>query len=1125
MTAAALRRTFTLVTVGILAARAASAQVDPRLYAGLSWRNLGPFRAGRVSAVSGVIGDPGTFYAGYPGGGLWKTTSAGQVWYPVFDAIKEISSVGAVEVAPSDPNVVYVGTGDMITGGTLDQGNGVYKSADGGASWQHLGLAATRHIQTMLVDPRNPDVVLVGALGDHIHASPERGVFRSTDGGRTWTRTLAIDDSTGIAKLARAFDVPDVIFATSMRHWTPPGYAVGKYRSWQFGTAVRPSPDTGRSGTAIYQSRDGGVTWAELPGEGLPRLMGRTSLAVAIGTGAQRLYLITDGGLYRSDDGGLHWRRMAADDPRIRNGQGGYSAGVYVDPKNPDLVYTINTASYRSTDGGATFTGMFGAPGGDDPQQLWIDPTNGRRMLMGLDQGATVSLDGGETWSGWYNQSTDQLYHLAADNSWPYWIYAAQQDAGAIRTRSRGNYGAVSIFDWNPVGGWEWGTIVPDPRDPNIVFASGSGIQRISYPTEQIIDVSPALDPAVKVRTTPSMPLIWAPWNQRLLLAGFNAVYGTTDGGSQWTRMSPDLGKPAGMDSAAGAKRLGGYGAIESMVASTVAPGEIWVGTDNGMIQMTRDTGRTWHDVSIPDLPNPRVANVSSVELSTGRRGRRTPQWIPPERRSPALPLPDPRPGPDLDGHRRRPAGGRAEREFRAGAAGGSGGAGAAVRRDREQHLRLLRRRRPLAVARPRSPEHAGARPHGQGQRPGDRHPWPRALGHRRHLDVAGAAAAGRRGGGGAGVAVRPGHGHPGAAERQPGHSPAPGNSPRRQPPRRSDHRLLAQRAGGQRHDRHPRRGGCGGPAFPRHDRRDRGRVGEAVLSELLGGRAARLADRCGRAPGELGPAIRSTSRVRAFLRDQRQPGRDAALARGTAGGAGDLHHPAPGRDGDANPDGDGAERPAVDRAGRRGPAAGGVPAADQCRHAERVGRRTAGDRVADRRHQRGGGRGIRRRAARPRRAERGHRFRRGRAARAGETRGRGDGPHLPEHQRRLRRDVERAGQRRLRPDGRDAGAVRGAVPRPGERARRLAPRAGGQRAGGECRAGGARCGTAPGAGGASRSRVPVTRSSAAPCFLTCSRPASGSQSVARPLAASRPPPKPARPLPIPVEPMTGARS
>ena len=523
--------------------------------------------------------------------------------------------MGAVEVAPSDPNIIYVGTGDMITGGTLDRGNGVYKSIDAGATWTSIGLEATRHIQSMLVDPRSADVVLVGALGDHIKAGPARGVFRSTDGGRTWTRTLHIGDEIGIAKLARALDRPEVIFAASVRHWTPPGYAVGSFRSWQFGT-VRPQPDTGRTGTALYKSLDGGVTWAELNGSGLPRLDGRLAIAVAMGTNAQRVYVISNTALYRSDDGGATWRPMAADDARIRNGQGGYSAGVYVDPKDPDLVYTINTAAYRSTDGGRTFTGMKGAPGGDDPQQIWIDPTDGRRMLMGLDQGATVTLDGGATWGSWYNQSTEQLYHLSVDDSYPYWVYATQQDAGAIRTRSRGNYGAITMFDWNAVGGWEWGTIIPDPLDDHTIFASGNGIVRIIYPSEQSMNVSPAADPATRARTTSSQPLLWAPWNRRQLFAGLQYVASTTNGGATWTAISPDLGIPAGIDSATAARTLGGRGAIESLAASTVLPGVIWAGTNNGLIHVTRDTGRTWNDVSIAGIPAPRRAMISSIDAS-----------------------------------------------------------------------------------------------------------------------------------------------------------------------------------------------------------------------------------------------------------------------------------------------------------------------------------------------------------------------------------------------------------------------------------------------------------------------------------------------------------------------------
>ena len=594
---------------------AQSPTIDPRLYANLSWRNLGPFRAGRVSAVSGAIGHPGVYYAGFPGGGLWKTTSSGQVWSPVFDSVRETSSIGAVEVAPSDPNIVYVGTGDMITGGTLDQGNGMYKSTDAGRTWQSIGLQGTRHIQTLLVDPRTSDVVLAGALGDHIHANDQRGAFRSTDGGRTWSKTLYIDDQTGIAKLARAFDVPDVIFATTVRHHTPPGYSVGKYRSWQFGTARMPG-DTSATRSTIWKSRDGGATWAKLDGTGLPKLEGRMCASVAIGTNAQRVYLITNSALFRSDDGGATWRQMAADDERIRNGQGGYSCGVYVDPKDPDVVYTINTAAYKSTDGGRTFTGIKGAPGGDDPQQLWIDPTDGRRILMGLDQGATITLDGGATWSSWYNQSTEQLYHLSADNSFPYWVYATQQDAGAIRTRSRGNYGAITMFDWNSVNGWEWGTIVADPLDPSTVYSSGTGVVKISYPTEQSIDVSPAIDPAARARWSSSLPLVWAPWNQRQLLAGLNYVVSTVDQGAHWTRLSPELGIAAGMDSATAAKTPGGLGSIESMSASSRTPGEIWVGTDNGLIHVTRDQGVTWRDVSIPGLASRTRAMVSSIEPS-----------------------------------------------------------------------------------------------------------------------------------------------------------------------------------------------------------------------------------------------------------------------------------------------------------------------------------------------------------------------------------------------------------------------------------------------------------------------------------------------------------------------------
>ncbi|HEX9108311.1 MAG TPA: hypothetical protein VF832_13805, partial [Longimicrobiales bacterium] len=597
-------------------ARAALAPVDPALYSGLSWRNVGPFRAGRVAAVSGAIGQPGVFYMGLPAGGVWKTTSAGETWFPVFDAVKTVSSVGAVEVAPSDADVVYAGTGDMVTGGAINEGDGVYKSTDGGRTWQHIGLDATKQIPSILVDPRDANVVLVAAQGDLHERNAERGVFRSTDGGRTWTRTLFVDDETGIQKLARAYDVPDVVFATTDRHYYPPG-APPFYR------AV--ASDTGRTGTSLWKSTDNGETWKEISGGGLPRLNGRTSVAVAMHTNAQRVFLIANNGLFRSDDGGTSWKRMDPDDERIRNGQGGYNCGVYVDPQNPDVVYTINTSSYISRDGGNTFTGFKGAPGGDDPQQLWIDPSNGQRMLLGLDQGAVVSLDGGASWSSWYNQSTEQVYHLSTDASFPYWIYATQQDAGAVATRSRGNLGAVTPLDWKPVPGWEWGSIVADPLHPDTVYASGNGIVKISYPDEQWINVSPAQDPSLKLRTSQSQPLAWAPWNPRELLAGFQYLMATTDGGVHWRQLGPDLTivPVAAVSAAAGGSAAAApmpapvaSGSIESISPSTVAPGTIWVGTTTGRVQVTRDSGRTWSDVSIPGLPNASRALVESVEAS-----------------------------------------------------------------------------------------------------------------------------------------------------------------------------------------------------------------------------------------------------------------------------------------------------------------------------------------------------------------------------------------------------------------------------------------------------------------------------------------------------------------------------
>ena len=646
----------------VLTAVAAQAQtIDPSLYSGLVWRNIGPFRGGRVSAVSGVIGQPGTFYMGLPLGGVWKTTSAGQTWYPVFDSVKDASCVGAVEVAPSDPNVIYVGMGDMITGGGINEGNGVYKSTDAGKTWQHMGLDDTRQIPSILVDPHDPNIVLVAAQGN-VHAkSQDRGLYRSIDGGKSWKKVLYVDDQTGVQKITWAFDDPSIMLATTVRHYNAPG---GQGRGG-FGGG-------GNSGTRLYKSTDEGQSWKEVTSEDLPEnLAGRTCVAIANHTHGKRMFLVGNFGLYRSDDGGDSWQQMDEEDRRVSNGQGGYNCGVYVNPENPDIVYVINTSSYISTDGGKTFTGFKGAPGGDDPQQMWLDPTNGKRLFLGSDQGATISLDGGLNWSSWYNQPTAQVYHISTDTQFPYWVYATQQDSGCVATSSRGNLGAITPMDWLPHPGYEFGYIVADPLNPKITYAGGpaAGIVKVTYPSGQWINVSPNVDSGAQLRKVGNQPIQFSPTNPHEMFVGFQYLMSTTDGGLHWKELSPDLGYPKGVTPPkpgatppapgarpgtppAAAPRPGGTGggtekldedqdqnrdmdddaddpdqpvdqfgpgnggAIESLSPSSVNGNVIWVGTNNGLIKVTKDHGKTWDDVTIPHLENPTRADISAIDSS-----------------------------------------------------------------------------------------------------------------------------------------------------------------------------------------------------------------------------------------------------------------------------------------------------------------------------------------------------------------------------------------------------------------------------------------------------------------------------------------------------------------------------
>ncbi len=580
--------------------------VDASKFAGLQWRNIGPFRGGRVSAVTGAIGQPGTFYIGLPGGGVWKTTSMGQTWFPVFDSIKDVAGIGSVQVAPSDPNIVYAGSGDGT--GRVNEGNGVYKSIDAGKTWQHMGLDDTKEIPALLVDPHDPNYVLLAAQGHLFEKSEDRGVFRSTDGGQTWSKTLFVDNTTGAQNIARAFDHPEVVFATTVRHQRDANF-----------TGRIGGGESGGPNTTIYKSTDEGVTWKKLGGDGLPKMFGRTTLAVANGTNAQRVFLIGQFGLYRSDDGGMTWRQMAANDPRIANGQGNYTSGVYVDSKNPDVVYTLATCMYRSLDGGKTFSGFKGAPGGDDPQQLWIDPTDGNRILYGGDQGATVSVDAGQTWGLWYNQATAQVYHISVDTQYPFWVYATMQDSGCIGTSSRGNFGAVTPLDWMAHPGFEFGSIVADPLNPKTTYALGGALNlsRFDGDTWTWTEVTPATSEN-GLRKVLNQPLAFSPVNPHELLAAFQCMMSTTDGGVHWKQLSPDLTtKPGDKPESQSSNPFRGFGsAIESFSQSSIAPGTLWAGTNNGHIQVTKDRGATWEDVSISSLPTPARADVSGIDAS-----------------------------------------------------------------------------------------------------------------------------------------------------------------------------------------------------------------------------------------------------------------------------------------------------------------------------------------------------------------------------------------------------------------------------------------------------------------------------------------------------------------------------
>ncbi len=583
------RLSFLLLSLFIIINSTTAQQIKPSLFNCMKWRMIGPYRGGRTVGASGNAQQPNVFYIGVNNGGVWKTTDYGRTWNPLFDD-QPTGSIGDVAVAPSNPNVLYVGSGEGIQRPDLSTGDGIYKSTDAGKTWQHLGLADGWQIGGLSIDPKNENRVFAAVLGHPYGPNAERGVYRTTDGGKTWKRVLYIDENTGAIQVTIDPSNPDVVYADM--------YAARK-APWENG-------EWEGENSGLYKSADGGNTWKKLT-MGLPGHkdgLGRIGFCIAP-SNSNRLYAVVSsvrlGGIYKSDDAGQSWK-LINDDLRLWD-RGDDFAEIKSDPKNADIVYDVNVVVWKSTDAGKTWTGFRGAPGGDDSHRLWINPENTNIILLAGDQGAIITVNGGSSCSSRYNQPTAQLYHVNADNAFPYNVYSGQQESGSVGIASRGNDGAITCHDWHPVGAEEYGYAVPDPRDPNIIY--GGKISKYDKRTGLSQDISP--DPAHegKYRFLRTAPIVFSPVDNKTLFFAGNVVFKTWDGGNDWKVISPDLTRTSytvpeniGVYKTDSMKTMKRRGVVYTLALSPLDSNIIWAGTDDGYIQMTRNGGATWENVT-----------------------------------------------------------------------------------------------------------------------------------------------------------------------------------------------------------------------------------------------------------------------------------------------------------------------------------------------------------------------------------------------------------------------------------------------------------------------------------------------------------------------------------------------